>query len=349
MIFLRLIALSGLAFVLLHGCKDDPVPEIPVSLPDSHVNAIFITEDGTKYFATNKGLASFDGNEWTVYYDNPKVTTEAINDLDFEVSPYGPEFWLATDKGVNVATIPIDATSGATTYTKANTQSLFPGQPGLTGDSVFTVRVDNRNVRWYGTHEGLSAFRGNQWPVINMNNHYRPDFFKRYPVTSIDFANDTVYIGTRGGGVARMITATADAISGASPYEIPWSMIPSDNILAVFTDGATQWYGSDEGLAKHIGTEAKENWYLYYESDGLVNNYVQAINKDLSGKMWFGTRGGVSSYDGSAWKNFTETDGLVSNNVLCIAIDIDGSIWFGTDNGVSHFDGTDWKNYQAEK
>jgi ligand-binding sensor domain-containing protein len=117
----------------------------------------------------------------------------------------------------------------------------------------------------------------------------------------------------------------------------------------VFTDGSTQWYGSDEGVARHIGTEAKENWTLFAESDGLVNNHVQAINKGHDGIMWFGTKGGVSAFDETNWTNYTTGNGLVANHVLCIAIDIDGSIWFGTDNGVSHFDGNKWTSYQADE
>ncbi len=334
--------------MMLQACKDDPVV-IPAGLPDNHVNAIYIGSDGVKYFATNKGLASFDGTEWTAYYDNEKVTTKTIHDLDFEITTYGPEFWLGTNQGVDVASLPIDAMSGATTYTKSNTQTLFPGQPGLRGDSVFVVKVDGNNFRWFGTHEGLSVFKGNKWPAINFNNHYNTNYFKNFRITSMDYAHDTLYIGTMGGGIARMVaTAGADAVSGASPYEIPWSFIPSENITAVFTDGSTQWYGSDDGLAKHVGTEAKENWTLYYKSDGLVHNYINAINKDMQGNMWIATKGGVSSFNGTTWTSYTQANGLISNNVLCLAVDIDGSLWFGTDNGVSHFNGSTWKTYQAE-
>jgi ligand-binding sensor domain-containing protein len=332
------------------GCddnNDDNGNGLPAGLPGNKVSAIYITDDGLRYFATDKGIASFDGTEWTVYADNPKVTTGIIHDMDFELSAYGPEFWLGTNSGVNVVTLPIDATSGATTYTKENTQELFPGQPGLLGDSIFAVRVDRNNVRWYGTQEGLSAFSGNKWPQINMHGHYYANFFKINRVTSMDYSNDTVYIGTMGGGVARMVVNGPDAISGASPYEVPWSAIPSTNILAVFIDGNSQWYGSDDGLARHDGTQAMENWNLFYEEDGLVNNYVQSINKDLDGNLWFGTRGGVSKFDGATWTNYTAADGLVNNDVLCITIDKDGSVWFGTGNGASHYDGGTFTNYQA--
>jgi ligand-binding sensor domain-containing protein len=341
-----------LAFVLFvfASCKKDPPPvEIPKSLPDNYVSSIFIDSNGLKYFATKKGLASFDGTKWTVFHDNPKVTIKAIHAIAFEQSTYGPEVWLGTDAGVGVAQLPIDAVSGATTYTKSNTASLFPGQPGLKGDKVTVVKVDQKQIRWFGTNEGLSAFRGNNWPTISLGNHYNANFFKTNLVTSVEGSNDTIYIGTLGGGVARFLTSNVDAITAASPYEIPWSMLPSDNVKAVFIDGNVQWYGTDEGIGKHTGTRAKENWVIYDTSDGLIHNDVQCIVKDNTGKMWFGTKGGLSSFDGSKWANYTTGNGLVSNNVLCLAIAKDGSLWVGTDNGVSHFNGNAWKNYKADQ
>jgi ligand-binding sensor domain-containing protein len=125
-------------------------------------------------------------------------------------------------------------------------------------------------------------------------------------------------------------------------------MLPSQNVLCVFTDGSTQWYGTDEGLARHKGTQAKLNWESFYVTDGLVNNTVQCINKDLNGRIWIGTPAGVSVFNGTQWKSYTKADGLVDNHVLCIANDLDGTLWFGTANGVSAFDGTKWTNYIAD-
>lgn len=338
-----------MAALFFTGCKEDNLPpqDEPDSLPDNYVSAIYVNSDGVKYFATKKGLACFDGSKWKVFKDNPKVTVETINDLGFEKTSSGDELWLATNKGVNVTSIPVDATSGATTYTKNNTLALFPGGETLAGDSVFNVKIDNKNIRWFGTNGGLSAFQGSKWPKINFGYHYNSNFFRDNRITGIDFSGDTIYIATKGGGVARMVAKNVDAITAASPYEIPWSMLPSQNVLCVFTDGSAQWYGTDEGLARHTGTQAKLNWESFYVTDGLISNIVQCINKDLSGKMWFGTPSGVTVFDGSQWKSYTKTDGLVDNNVLCIAIDLDGKIWFGTSNGVSVFDGTKFTNYIA--
>lgn len=338
----------GIQLLLFYGCKKDPAPVETESLPDNYVSAIYIHTDGVKYFATNRGLASFDGMNWTVYHSNPDITTQNINAIAFEENPNGKELWLGTNNGVTVASLPIDAVSGATTYTESNTETLFPDGPGLAGDSVMAVKTDIKNIRWFGTNGGLSAFHGSQFPEINYRSFYSARFFEDNRITSFGTSGDTLFIGTKGGGVARMVSSSVDAITAASPYEIPWSALPSNNVLSVYTDGAIQWYGTDEGLARHTGAQAKANWDSFYEEDGLISNEVQCIQKDNQGTMWFGTPSGLSSYDGTTWESYTKSDGLVSNNVLCIAVDIDGTLWFGTDNGISSFDGDSWISYQAE-
>lgn len=338
----------GVQFLLFYGCKKDPVPTESESLPDNYVRAIYVHTNGVKYFATGRGLASFDGMNWTVYQSNPDIATQNINAIAFEENTNGQELWLGTNNGVTVASLPIDALSGATTYTVSNTETLFPDSPGLAGDSVKVVKTDDKKIRWFGTNGGLSAFYESQFPEINYRSFYSSGFFADNRITSFGSSGDTIYIGTKGGGVARMVSSSVDAITAASPYEIPWSALPSNNVLSVFTDGAVQWYGTDEGLARHTGDQAKLNWESFYEEDGLINNEVQCIQKDNQGNMWFGTPSGLSRFDGTTWESYTTTDGLVSNNVLCIAIDIDGTLWFGTTNGVSSFDGNTWISYQAE-
>lgn len=344
----RICLLSLLTLLMFNSCKKEDIQETPQSLPDNNVSAIYIDAGGMKYFATGKGLAAFDGTNWQVFHDNPKLTKGKINDLAFEQTTYGPELWLATPQGVNVASMPIDAVSGATTYTSSNTATLFPGMTALPGDSVAVANVDENNFRWFGTNKGLAVFRGNTWPAIQLGIHYSPVFFTANRVTSVDFVNDTAYIGTYGGGVARFKTNQVDAVTAASPLELPWSMLPSNNVLSVLIDGSIRWFGTDEGLGKHWGKNAKKGWMQYDKSDGLISNRIQCIHKDADGKLWVGTPEGVSVFDGTSWTSYTASNGLAGNNVNCIATDIDGTLWFGTTQGVSHFNGTTWISYTAE-
>jgi hypothetical protein len=64
------------------------------------------------------------------------------------------------------------------------------------------------------------------------------------------------------------------------------------------------------------------------------------------GSVWAGTwGGGVSRFDGTAWRNLTARDGLAGNIVYAIARDAEGNFWFGTDKGVSRYDGRSWKTF----
>lgn len=49
---------------------------------------------------------------------------------------------------------------------------------------------------------------------------------------------------------------------------------------------------------------------LFTTEDGLVRNWVTAIRRDQSGRLWFATAEGLSAYDGEQFTNYTEADGL---------------------------------------
>ncbi|HDY88308.1 MAG TPA: T9SS type A sorting domain-containing protein [bacterium] len=67
------------------------------------------------------------------------------------------------------------------------------------------------------------------------------------------------------------------------------------------------------------------------------SNFIWSVAVDPYNVKWFGTKGGVSSFDGSTWTTYTTEDGLVDNDVTAIAVDADNVKWFGTRNGVSSF------------
>ncbi len=90
----------------------------------------------------------------------------------------------------------------------------------------------------------------------------------------------------------------------------------------------------------------KGAWQNYaYLLNGLAHNEVFAIHRDSDGVIWFGTRGGVSRYDGKEFKNFTTEDGLVNNHICAIHRDSNGVMWFGTADGVSRYDGKEFVNF----
>lgn len=59
--------------------------------------------------------------------------------------------------------------------------------------------------------------------------------------------------------------------------------------------------------------------YRYFTTrDGLVQMQVLCAFQDRDGYMWFGTKGGVSRYDGISFKNITQEDGISVGDMVCI-------------------------------
>jgi len=51
---------------------------------------------------------------------------------------------------------------------------------------------------------------------------------------------------------------------------------------------------------------------------------------DSDKKMWFGTEGGLSRFDGVNWLSYTKKNGLIENLVRTIMETENGDLWFGT-------------------
>jgi ligand-binding sensor domain-containing protein len=300
------------------------------AIPVRNFSAVTVDDNNIKWFITEAGIVSFNGKDWKLHNKNRKVPTENLNGLAFEHNPDGQELWMASPNGATVASLPIDARTGATTYHPENTSIL--------SKNVIRVAVGKSPLRWFATDKGVSAFRNNKWLSPSYFEIYPEELFTDFVITSMatNRNGDTLYVGTEGAGVAR-VYQNVDGISGASTYSM-WGpiILPSDKIYSIFiANDGSQWFGTDLGVARHTGNKTIENWTAFTTGEGLVNNFVQAIAEDNNGKLWFGTKGGVSAFDGSVWTSFTINDGLISNNILCIAADHDGVVWFGTDNGVT--------------
>jgi hypothetical protein len=290
-----------------------------------------VDDDNTKWFLTDAGIVSFDGKKWNLHNLNQKIPAKDLKGFTLDVSPSGKELLIATPNGALVASLPINVTSAVSVQSAANSSLL--------SDNVVSITLGKGPLRWYGTNKGISAFYKNKWLTNSYERKYPGNMFTDFPITAMttDVTGDTLFVGTDGAGIARLFRNQVDGISGASEYA-QWGPIemPSDKVysICIASDG-TQWIGTDSGVGRHIGYNTLENWTIFNTESGLVDNYVQAIAVDKKGNVWFGTKGGVSLFDGTKWTSYTEKEGLISNNVLSIAIDKTGIVWFGTDKGVS--------------
>ena len=306
-----------------------------------NVNSVIVDNDNIKWFSTDLGVVSFDGENWKLHNGNKNLPNQSLKGVTYVVNPEGPELWIASPNGATVTRLPIDDQTDAITFNPENASIL--------GDEVVSIAAGKNTIRWIGTDKGISAVSSDKWLEPYYDLHYPKRMFKKYQITSMatNTEGDSLYVGTAGAGVARVYRDEFDGISGASVYA-QWGPIimPSDNIRSIFIapDG-TKWFGTEEGIAKHTGNNTLDNWTVYTTDDGLVDNFVQAISGDKKGNIWFGTKAGISVFNGSSWISYTAENGLASNNILSIATDKDGSVWIGTDAGITCYENENFINY----
>ena len=294
--------------------------------------AVTVDDKDTKWFLTELGIVSFNGEKWE-QHSISALQGKELRDIVFDVTSESTGFWIATSDGV-VNLKSLTNNDQAVSFT---TDNAILGS----NDARF-VSIGANNTKWIGTDVGVAVLRGETWLDLRYDDLYPEMLWEAFPMTALaaSVTGDTVYAATAGVGVSRIfIPRGIDAISGASEYAI-WGPIdmPSDDVKSFHLDKErVKWLGTDKGIARHIGDDTLDKWTVFTTDDGLVHSYVQAITDDLDGKIWFGTQEGISVFDGSKFTNYTKANGLSSDNILCLTVDKNGVVWIGTDGGINSF------------
>jgi ligand-binding sensor domain-containing protein/signal transduction histidine kinase len=71
----------------------------------------------------------------------------------------------------------------------------------------------------------------------------------------------------------------------------------------------------------------------YTVEEGLAHNYVARIYQDSNGYIWFGTREGLTRFDGERLRSYGTADGLPQLSISAIVEDTRHRLWVGTRDG----------------
>lgn len=136
-------------------------------LPYIYITSLAIDGFGNKWIGTAKGLAKFDGTNWTI----------------FNLSNSGlPDDWiyaLAVDATGNIW---IGTNYGLTRYNGTNWETFTSNNSGLSDNAVRSIVIEGNGIKWVGTNSGgLVKFDGTYWTTYDYTNSELPD----YGVTAI--------------------------------------------------------------------------------------------------------------------------------------------------------------------
>jgi ligand-binding sensor domain-containing protein len=183
--------------------------------------------------------------------------------------------------------------------------------PHILKKETFTINTRNIKVLkengkylWIGTSNGLLRYdtQGQEENEVydNTNKLLSNGIF----TIAID-KKGLPWIGTYGGGLSHFNGTywenqnTPDGLNDAFVYDIQFI---KDSIWLATWSGAnvSKWDSKDSWKSLTV-----EN-----SNGGLIDNWVYALEIEKSGRVWFGTESGISTYHKGKWKSFNHKKGL---------------------------------------
>ncbi len=150
-------------------------------------------------------------------------------------------------------------------------------------------------------------------------------------------SEDNIWIGTSNG----MLELYDRKNNGFIHYDLREAGEVAVVVLVLFEDSKGRlWIGSEGGGLKRFNKE-DGTMITYRKEDGLVSEYVGAIEEDRNGNLWLGTNNGIISFDPerTVFLNYGLNYGLQSlqfNRISSLRLS-SGEMMFGGINGFNVF------------
>lgn len=241
----------------------------------------------------------------------------------------GDDLWLATNAGL----VKYNKQTGEhTVYTSSDS--------GLCSDNLLSVACRNGKVVTGSYDNGVSEFDGITFTNYNMSN---TPFETNQAFEEVIYDSDgNLWLG--GSEYLYKYDGTA-----WEKYTLPHAGMSawlSFNALKFSADG-TLWFGTQGPIWDgSFGYVTKEKEIKTVSSDQY---YIQEIDIDKQGNIWFCSDKGIYCYDGNIMKCFNSTNSPLPETIWTygLSIDADNNVWFGCDNLLFKYDGAEFTSYQV--
>jgi signal transduction histidine kinase/ligand-binding sensor domain-containing protein/CheY-like chemotaxis protein len=301
--------------------REGKVSQIPGTLPNRNVRALWVDAKGVLWIGSERGLSQYDGRKLTTMYQGG---TEWYVHTLFEW-PAGT-MWAGTNGGLRRI-----AEGTLTTYTMKD---------GLAGDPVWAVAAGEGNDLWVGTRPGgLSMLHDGRF-----TNYTKRDGLTQNTVIALSRdRNGTLWIGTDGGGLNRFYRGRF------SSYQTREGL-SNQVIRCLYEDQeGSLWLGTAGGGVNRL----KESRFAIRSTrEDLPSDVVHSVFQDSQDEIWVGTANGIGRIppDGGSLTRYGVEDGLARDLAWPVVRDRRGGLWVGGENGrVQYFRGGDIRNPGARR
>lgn len=280
------------------------------------INGLLIDEAGDYWIATTSGLYKYHAGKFTLINEHSLAnSTIAWKDPQHLIVAGFSGIWL------------LDINTSSSQQLYENTS----GVP-LMVSSVFWD--ETKSTLWIGTlSKGVYLFDIQQktlTPVLE-------SVFPKQPVLAIEKNSDgTFLIGIDGQGLWKL-NDKADRVLGVfkESADDPYS-IRGNGVYDLFRDRDKRiWVGTISGGLSFFDQESPLVTQITHQTNtvnSLINNDVNSLIEDRTGKMWLATNNGISCWDKQTgqWKHFFYNKEKQAQVFLTICEDNQGRIWAGS-------------------
>lgn len=301
-------------------------------LPQNSVHSIVQTRDGFLWFATEGGLARFDGLNFVVF-DSENTPGLRNNNIRALLETTDKALWVATSDGLS--------------RLQNGTFRAFTTKDGLPDNDVLSLDSDGSGCLEAATSEGAAIFQNGRFVPKDA----RPSTFlpaktglKAGAAASLK-ANVQAQLHDREG---RLWIGSTDGLflyKDGQIQTIPLRpLLRSARVTALSEDRAgVIWLGTEAGAARLVNGKIRPLTSPESVSQGLILSFFE----DRDGDMWVGTDlGGVTVLRDRRFRNLGRFEGLPEELIRCVFADANGTLWAGTNgHGLRRFDGQAFSSF----
>ncbi|MCP4154065.1 MAG: hypothetical protein GY757_40440 [bacterium] len=324
-------------------------------LSDNNISTIIEDHAGNIWIGTWNGVTLYSGGRFSTYRTENGLSDNFI-------------YSLLQDREGNIW---IGSSGGASCLNSVNIEN-FSRENAKIKNVVLDIIEDKKGRFWIGTSDGLSRYSNGKFErftkengLINNNvNGLLEDRLGNIWISTVEglcvYSSGafTDYYTVKDGLSSNVLFALVQdrngiiwigSKEGLNLYEKgnfsgpPFKMKPSRVIKLLEDSKMNLWFTSNDHLFKYSIPKGKLNDFSRQE--GLSNNAITYIFEDSSGRIWFATSGGLSSYRNGNFTNYSVSDGLPDNKCRFLLETDDGNLWIGTAKGLVCFNGTFFKTY----
>ena len=268
--------------------------------------------------------------------NKPSINSNEITDIK-EGNP--GEIWITSYGGLNL----LNTNTNEVQVYKNDAFNKY----SITNNVSYCLFIDNNTSLWMGMGDGtVNKTKHSSFELYQTSILKEPSSLSFNVVTSLFMSDNTLWIGTGGGGLDKLDLKT-DSFFNFKENPKNNTSIPSNIVMNIIEDkNKNTWIG---GFNRSIIGYKEENSNVFKEAEfneanrpNAINNLVFDLVEDNLNNIWIATYNeGLYKYNKTSkvFTNYKIEDGLISNNLLCLLYDSNDKLWIGSLNkGVQIFD-----------